>query len=116
MGGALAGGLVVQSLLEIQQLTHEGEVGRDVGLALFDEVVGLVETHGLLGHEVGHGDGNGATDPRQAVHQHALLVAPCLVCNTQRKAHRQARGRGGHATRRFAGRAGRKHTPYPPGE
>ena len=84
MRRALAHRLVVQRLLKVQQLAHKGEVGRDVGLAPLDEVIGLVEAHGLLRHEVGDGDGDRAADSRQAVHQDSLLAAPRLVCNTRK--------------------------------
>ena len=69
----------VQIFLKVQQLSHEGEVGGDVGLAVLDVVVGLVEAHVLPRHEVGHGHGHRAADACQAVDQDSLLVVTCFV-------------------------------------
>ena len=61
----------VELLLEVLELAHEVEVGRDVGLLDAHVVVGLLEVELLLVHEVGDGDGDGTGDAGQAVHQHA---------------------------------------------
>lgn len=74
---------MVQRLLKVEELAHEGEVGRDVRLALLDEVVCLVQAHGLLGHEVRHGHGHRAADASQTVDQDALLAIAGFICNTQ---------------------------------
>ncbi|MPC36379.1 hypothetical protein E2C01_029835 [Portunus trituberculatus] len=61
----------VELLLEVLELAHEVEVGRDVGLLDAHVLVGFLEVELLLVHEVGDGDGDGAGDAGQAVHQHA---------------------------------------------
>lgn len=43
--------------LELQQLAHEAEVGRDDAPALLDEFEGLLQPHSLLHHQVGQADG-----------------------------------------------------------
>lgn len=57
--------------LELEQLAHEAEVGRDDAAALLDELEGLVELYAVGAHEVGQADGGGARDARLAVHEHA---------------------------------------------
>lgn len=69
----------VELLLEVLQLAHEVEVGRDVGLLDADVLVGFLEVELLLVHEVGDGDGDGARDSREAVDQHAHARLPRLV-------------------------------------
>ncbi|TNN62152.1 hypothetical protein EYF80_027642 [Liparis tanakae] len=44
--------------LELQQLTHETEVGRDDCPALLDDVEGLIQPELLRPHDVGHADGS----------------------------------------------------------
>lgn len=56
--------------LELQQLPHEAEVGRDDAAPLLDELKGLLQPHALLHHQVGQADGGRARDARLAVHQH----------------------------------------------
>lgn len=75
----VAGAVEAQRPLEVQQLTHEVEVGRDVGLFPLDEVVGVVERQVELLHQVGHGDRHRAADAGQAVHQDAALLGAGLV-------------------------------------
>ena len=48
----------IELALEIQQLSHEVEIGRNVGLAPPHEIVGVVQRHGQLVHQVGHRDGH----------------------------------------------------------
>lgn len=43
--------------LELQQLPHEAEVGRDDAPALLDELESLLQPHALLHHQVGQADG-----------------------------------------------------------
>lgn len=56
--------------LELQQLPHEAEVGRDDAPPLLDELKRLLQPHPLLHHQVGQADGGRARDARLAVHQH----------------------------------------------
>ena len=68
-----------ETLLKVQQLTHEGKVGRNVGFAPLHVVVGVVKTHFLAAHQVGHCDCNRPTDPSQAMDQHTLLLVSGFV-------------------------------------
>lgn len=43
--------------LELQQLPHEAEVGRDDASALLDELESLLQPHAFLHHQVGQADG-----------------------------------------------------------
>lgn len=76
----LAGGAVIawtaqpQCPLKVQELTHEIEVRGNVGLLPLDEVVRVVEREVKPLHQVGHGDGDRATDAGQAVDQDAALL------------------------------------------
>lgn len=69
--GGLRGARRGQHLrLELQQLPHEAEVGRDDAAPLLDELEGLLQPHALLHHQVRQADGGRARDARLAVHQH----------------------------------------------
>lgn len=56
--------------LELEELTHEAEVGGDDAAPLLDELEGLVQLHAVGAHEVREADGGGARDSRLAVHEH----------------------------------------------
>lgn len=60
----VAGAAEPQRPLEVQQLAHEVEVGRDVGFLRLDDVVGVVHGQVELLHEVRDGHRDGAADPR----------------------------------------------------
>lgn len=75
----VAGAVEAQRPLKVQELAHEVEVWRDVGLFPLDEVVGVVERQVELLHQVGHGDGHRAADAGQTVHQDAALLGARLV-------------------------------------
>lgn len=66
--------------LELQQLPHEGQVGRDDLAPLLHEVEGLVQPDAPRVHEIGQADGGGAGDPRLAVHQHPAAALLHRVC------------------------------------
>lgn len=89
----LAGGTVVagtvkpQCPLEVQQLTHEVEIGGNVGLLPLDKVIGVVEGEVESLHQVGDGDGDGAADAGQAVDQDAALLRSSLVCVRSKQTH-----------------------------
>ena len=85
MAGAALGTGRVELALKVEQLTHEVEVGRNVGFLAPDEVVGVVEAHRHLVHEVGHRDGHRARYARQTVHQYALSALPSSVCTQSNK-------------------------------
>ena len=68
--------LPLDGLLELEQLAHEVEVGRDDGAPQLDELVRLARAHGEVLDEVGDGDGGGARDPRLAVDQDRALAVP----------------------------------------
>lgn len=78
-GAVVAGAVEAQRPLKVQQLPHEVEVGRDVGLLALDEVVGVVEGQVELLHQVGHGDRHRAADASQAVHQDATLFGTSFI-------------------------------------
>jgi len=52
--------LPLERLLELEQLAHKVEVGRDDGAPGLHEPVGIHHRHGEILDEVGHGDGGGA--------------------------------------------------------
>lgn len=87
----LVGGTVIthtvqaQCPLKVQELTHEIEVGGNVGLLPLDKIISVVEGEVKSLHQVGHSDCDGATDAGQAVHQDATLLCPSLICNRERK-------------------------------
>lgn len=76
----VAGALQPQRPLKVQQLAHEIEIGRNVGLFPLDEVVGVVQGEVEPLHQVGHGDRHRAADARQAVDQDSTLLRPSLIC------------------------------------
>lgn len=74
--GHLSGARGRQHLgLELEQLSHEAEVGRDDAPALLDELKGLLQLHSLLHDQVGQADGGGAGDASLAVHKD-----PAMTC------------------------------------
>lgn len=84
-GGGLRGAGGGEELrLELQQLPHEAEVGRDDAAAAAHKLKGLVQAHALPLHQVGQADGGGARDPRLAVHQHTPTGVPHGVCGERR--------------------------------
>lgn len=74
-----AGGRGQDLGLELEELAHEAEVGRDDAAALLDELEGLVQLHAVGPHEVGQTDGGGAGDARLTVHEHAASFIPHRV-------------------------------------
>lgn len=81
-----------QSPLKVQQLTHEVEVGRNVGLLHLDDIVGVVHGQVELLHEVGHRHRDRAADPRQAMHQDAAVLPPCFICVETKRRTRKTGG------------------------
>lgn len=80
-GGAVITGTVQpQRPFKVQKLTHEVEVGGNVGLLSLDKVIRIVQREVEPLHQVGHGDCDRATDAGQAVDQDATLLRPCLIC------------------------------------
>ena len=69
-----------QVRLELDELLHEVEVGRDDGAARLEEVVGLLESEPLVVHEVGEADGGRPTHPRLTVHQHFAVTLTHRLC------------------------------------
>lgn len=78
-GAVVAGSVAPQRPLKVQQLTHEVEVGRNVGLLPLDKVVGVVQGEVESLHQVGHRDRDGATDAGQAVDKDATALGTSLV-------------------------------------
>lgn len=66
--------------LELQQLAHEGQVGRDDLAPLLHKVKGFVQPDASGVHEVGQADGSGAGDACLAVHQHSAAALFHRVC------------------------------------
>lgn len=56
-GGLRGAGRGEHLRLELQQLAHEAEVGRDDATALLDELESLLQPHPFLHHQVGQADG-----------------------------------------------------------
>lgn len=71
--------------LELQQLPHEAEVGRDDAPPLLHELEGLLEPHALLHHQVGQADGGRARDAGLAVHQHAPAAVLHRIWGRERR-------------------------------
>lgn len=57
-GTVITGTVQPQRPLKVQELTHEVEVGRNVGLLPLDKVISVVEGEVEPLHQVGHGDGD----------------------------------------------------------
>ena len=74
-----AGQTLTERRFEVHQLAHEVEVGGDVRLAAAQELVGVVEGQGQLGHQVGDRDGDRSTDAGQAVDEDAVLSIATFV-------------------------------------
>lgn len=66
--------------LELQELPHEAEVGRDDAAPLFDKLEGLLKLHAVRAHQVGQTDGGGARDPGLTVNEDASAVIPYRIC------------------------------------
>lgn len=75
----VTGAVETQSPLKVQELPHEVEVGRDVGLLPLDKVVGVVERKVELLHQVGHRYRDAATNTSQAVHQDPALFGTGFI-------------------------------------
>lgn len=71
--------------LELQQLSHEGEVGGDDLTSLLHEVKGLVQLDALRVHEVGQTDGCRAGDTCLAMHQYPTTTLFHRVCRRTRR-------------------------------
>lgn len=69
-----------QTLLELEQLAHKVQIGRDYGTALLDESVRLDEREPGVTHQVRDGDGRRARDARVTMHQHGAAVRSRLLC------------------------------------
>lgn len=91
-GTVVTRALQAQRPLKIQELTHEVEVGGNVGLFPLDKVVGVVEGQVESLHQVGHRDGDRAADAGQAVDQDAALLRSSLICQ-EKKGKVALRGR-----------------------
>ncbi len=65
--------------LELEELTHEAEVGGDDAAALLDKLKGLVQLHAVGPHEVRKANGGGAGDACLTVHKHAASCIPHRV-------------------------------------
>lgn len=74
--------------LELLQLVHEAEVGRDDAAPLLDDVKGGLQPQPLRPHDVGHADGGRARDARLAVHQHLAPRLLHLIWSRRRKTAR----------------------------
>ena len=75
----VARALQAQRALKVQELAHEVEVGRDVGLLHLDDVVGVVHGQVELLHQVGHCYCHRATDASQAVDEDATLLSSSFI-------------------------------------
>ena len=69
-----------QFTLEAQQLLHEVEVRRYIGLATADQIERVVQVEAALVHQVGHGYRDRARYAGQTVHQHTFVRAARLLC------------------------------------
>lgn len=74
-----------QGPFKVKQLAHEVEVGRDVGLLHFDNVIGIVHGQVELLHKVSHCHRDGAADARQAMHQDTTVFASGFICEHKKE-------------------------------
>ena len=70
---------VLQCLVEVRQLTHEVEVGRDVGAHSTQELVGILQWQRHREHEIGDSDRHRTTDTSQTVYQHSHVLLPTFL-------------------------------------
>ena len=56
--------------LELEELTHEAEVGGNDAAPLLDKLKRLVQLHAVRAHEVCEANGGGAGDASLTVHEH----------------------------------------------
>lgn len=78
LGGA--GGRRQHLGLELQELPHEAEVGRDDAAALLDKLEGFVQLDAVGAHEVGETNGGGARDSSLTVHKDTSAFVSHRVC------------------------------------
>lgn len=74
-----------QGPFKVKQLAHEVEVGRDVGLLHFDNVISIVHGQVELLHKVSHCHRDGAADARQAMHQDTTVFASGFICEHKKE-------------------------------
>lgn len=75
---------LAQILLQLQQLAHEVQIGRDDRPGHFHQLVGLQQGERLVPHDVGDGNGGAPRNPRVAVQQHSGTRFPCIFCKISR--------------------------------
>lgn len=75
----VARALEAQRALKVQELAHEVEIGRDVGLLHLDNVIRVVHGQVELLHEVRHRHGHGTADTGEAMNEHAALLSAGLI-------------------------------------
>lgn len=80
VGAVVAGAAESESSLKVEQLPHEVEVGRDVGLFALDKVIGIVERQAKVLHQVGHRHRHRPANASQAVHQHPTPLRAGFIC------------------------------------
>lgn len=71
--------LQAQCALKVQKLTHEVEVGRDVGFFHLDDVVRIVHGQVELLHQIRHCHRDRAADACKAVDQNTALLSPSFI-------------------------------------
>ena len=71
---------VLQTTLELHELAHEVEVGRDDVALPLDELEGVHHAEEAALHDVGDGDGGGAGHACHTVHEHFAVRSVNVIC------------------------------------
>ena len=75
----------LKALLELEQLAHEVQIGRNDGTPLLDHRVRLDQSERRVTHQVGDGDGRRSRNSRVAMDQHGPVRFARLICKKSRK-------------------------------
>jgi len=75
----------LKALLELEQLAHEVQIGRNDGTPLLDHRVGLDQSERRVTHQVGDGDGRRSRNSRVAMDQHGSVRFPRFICKDSKK-------------------------------
>lgn len=71
--------LQTQCALKVQKLTHEVEIGRDVGFFHLDNVISIVHGQVELLHQIGHRHCDRAANACKAMDQDTAFLSPSFI-------------------------------------
>ena len=78
-----------QSLLELEQLAHKIQIGRDDGSPLLDHRVRLDQTQRGVAHQIGDRDSRRPRYAGVTVNQNGSITRPGLICCKRNKKKKQ---------------------------